>query len=136
MRSRVPFWNFTWWNMCHPYSNLMELQIPIQTYICPSRTPFLACLFDNMFVCPFVCFLSFVSLLSLFLVCWLYVFFFVACTCLERGGATSKMQAKKSKMQAKRRKPKRAMFSRLWGLASPRGYLFLSLSLCSLEPCI
>ena len=39
------------------------------------------------------------------------------------------MQAKKGKMQAKGASPKRAMFSRLGGLASPCGYLSLSLSL-------
>ena len=50
-------------------------------------------------------------------------------------GATSKMQAKKGKMQAKGASSKRAMFSRLGGLAFPCGYLSLSLLAFSLEPC-
>ena len=51
--------------------------------------------------------------------------------------ATSKCKFKRSKCKEEDASPKRVMFRRLGGLASPCGYLFLSLSLSlSLEPCI
>ena len=70
----------------------------IKTYICPLRTPFIVCFFDNMLVCSFSCFLSFAYLPYLFAWCFLYLFvylfclstgfvfsLFVVCKRLERG---------------------------------------------------
>ena len=114
-RPQVPFRKFAWWHVCHLYSNSMELW---DTRSKPTFVilwhPFL---FDNMFVCPFVCltclfspvWLSlhsfFTSLLSYLLVCWL-LSLFVACTCLEQGrlerGHDSLSASKKGKDASKK----------------------------------
>ena len=99
-----PFWELCLMaHVCRPYSNIMELWTSIQTHICPSRTLFFVCLFDNMLVCPFVCYplfvcpfvcyvffvfplcTVFVTLSFLWFACWLCVSFVVACTRLEQG---------------------------------------------------
>ena len=112
----------------------------IQTYIFPSRTPFLACLFDNMLVCPFVCFLSlfaslvclpsafFVSLLSLLLVCQFCIFFDCCMYTFRVKAQLLKCKLKREKMQAKEAILKRAMINKLGGLASPCDFS-LSLSI-------
>ena len=93
-RDPESFWEL--WLMSHVLSILQSngtTDTKIQTYICPPRTSFLVCLFDNMLVYSFVCFLSlfallcafFISLLSLLLICWFCVFLVVACTRLDRG---------------------------------------------------
>ena len=109
MRSQVPFRNFAWWHMCLCTPILWLYGHQIQTYICPSRTPSLVCLFDNMFVCSFVFFLSlstclaclpsalFVSLLSLLHVCCLCVFF--VC-CMNMLGARAQLPKCKQNQQA------------------------------------
>jgi len=47
-----------------------------------------------------------------------------------------KMQAKRAKCKQEDTSPKRAMISSLGDLASPCGFLSLSLSAFSLEPCL
>ena len=105
-------------------------------------------LFDNMFVCPFICLtclsahfslLSNVSLyvLSLpfcYLLC-LYAGLFFLCCMYTFGARTFRARAQppRRKQQGQGRKqedasPKREMFSRLGGLASPSGFLCPSLS--------
>ena len=117
-RSWVPFRNFAWWHtsICTPILWLYGHQI--QTYICPSRTPSLVCLFDNMFVCSFVFFLSlstclvcfpsalFVSLLSLLHVCCLCVFFVCCMYMLEHNFQNA---SQKSKNASKMNKPKKGI---------------------------
>ena len=75
-----PFWELCLMaHVCRPYSNIMELWTSIQTHICPSRTLFFVCLFDNMLVCPFVCYPLFVCP---FVCYFLFVFPLCALLCL------------------------------------------------------
>ena len=111
MKSQVPLRSFAWWHTYRLYSNLMELWIPNPNLLCPSRTSHLVCLFDtclfdNMFLCPFVCSLLFVHLLASIL-SFLCLFSFTilldlcfVCLLQEYAwskGMTSKMQAKCAK---------------------------------------
>ena len=106
-------------------------------------------LFDNMFVCPFVCLAFcfprlalFTSLLSSLLVCWL-LSLFVACTCLKQGhlerGHDSLGVRREQKGQGCKQEdasPNRVMFSRLGGLASSCVFFSPPLLATSLEHCI
>ena len=107
---------------------------PIQTYICPPRNPFL---FDNMLVCPLSGFLCNVSLCMIsFLFCYLLClsvgFFFVCCMYMLRARMLivrawpPNCEKKGQECKQEDSSPKRAMFSRLGGLASLSGFLSFS----------
>ena len=152
MRSS-PFWELCLMaHVCRLYSNIMELQMSIQTHICPSRTLFFVCLSDNMLVCPFVCYplfvclfvcyplfvfplcAVFVSLSFLWFVCSFCVSFVVACTRLEQGRNFQDASQEGQECKQDDASPKREMFNSQEA-QPPRVVFSFSLLAYSLEPC-
>ena len=140
MRSQVPFRNFAWWYTCRPYSNLVDLWISNPNpHLSFEDT--LACLFVCLITCLFAPFhASFpllachACLLSAFYTClfisfsYLLVLHFHCLLHVSLGALTqlTKCKPKSAKTQAKWSSSKRAMISRLGGLASSNGFLSLS----------
>ena len=93
-----------WWKLQYDGNfNMMELWTPNPNLYFLSRTPFFAwkhiclttCLFDNMFVCPFMGYILFACLFSFGLFVG-FVFLLLLHVHAWSEGVTSKMQAKKA----------------------------------------